>query len=402
MGHSKRKSSQLIVELRKKYKKKLYSVAEIMPNGFSDRLFIQTFEKIFPNEWSYLNKYYEYYQKQDQYLLQKNGKERHGFPKPHRFILNASFHLLNKMRKRHTQLDAISSDEFVQKKAELIKNNIKKQEKRQRAMKGNTKFIQNVTPEYLYTLEKEYFRTMDLKRKLDIVKELSKYKNNLTVSILHKVNSREKDYFLRQQAFFALQKMGEVVFLRRRKKGKRRDDVLLKEYNGFTLDLNKKPADIIMEFSANTIQLHKQYDVFLCHSSKDHQEVLESVEKLNKQGFVVYVDWVSDREDLKRENSNKHTAEVIKQRLRQSKCLMYVYSHNGETSRWVPWEIGYFDAYKGKVCVLSLPDVDDRDKVEYIEGYPDVYFEKNGDVVVSDYRKVNLREWFDSTGIYDK
>lgn len=397
MGKSKRKSQHFRMKLQQSYKKKFIAIAEIMPKDFSDRLFIQTFEEVFPNEWKDLNKYYDYYHKQDQYLFKKNGRERHQFPKPHRFILNAAFHLLKRVRKNHEQSGGISTNEFKSRKEELVKKYIGKQEKRQKAMKENTKFIQTVTPEYLSILENEYFHKADLRRKLDIVKEVSKYNNEASKSILHKVNSRERDYFLRQQAFFALQKMGEVVFLRPRKKGKRRDDALLKVYNGFKLDLNKKPEDIVREFNENTIQLHKHYDVFLCHSSKDHNEVLGIVEKLNKKGFVAFVDWVSDREDLKRENSNKHTAEVIKQRLKQSKCLMYVHSKNGEASRWVPWEIGYFDALKGKVCVLSLPDVDPEEKAEYIEGYPVVSFEEDGEIFVNGTTRTKLGEWIGFT-----
>lgn len=370
MGRAKRKYNHFLVKLGQKLKKKYNEIGNIMPKGFTDQLFIRTFEEIFPNEWEDLKKYHKYYEKLDQNLIQRFGKARYFFPKPHRFLLNLSRHMLKKIRRSHDQGHGITYDEFKQKKRQLKEVHLAKQLSKRDRIYEKTKYIQKITPKYLLTLEREYFKTDDLQKKLDIVKEISKYNNEISISILQKVNARERDYFLRKQAFFALQNMGEIVFLRKRKKGQRKDDMLLKIYNGFKLDLNKRPEDIIKEFTENTIQHYKQFDVFLCHSSKDHNFVLELVEKFNKIGFVVYVDWISDREDLKRIISNKHTAEVIKHRLRQSRSLVYVLTENGETSRWVPWEIGYYDAFNEKVAVYNIDNLDESKIIEYLATYP--------------------------------
>ncbi|TGS08549.1 outer membrane beta-barrel protein, partial [Mesorhizobium sp. M1C.F.Ca.ET.187.01.1.1] len=37
------------------------------------------------------------------------------------------------------------------------------------------------------------------------------------------------------------------------------------------------------------------------------------------------------------------TAELLRTRMRQSKTLIYVHSNNSPGSRWMPWELGFFD-----------------------------------------------------------
>ena len=35
--------------------------------------------------------------------------------------------------------------------------------------------------------------------------------------------------------------------------------------------------------------------------------------------------------------------------MKQSKCLIYATSENSSSSRWMPWELGYFDGIKDKM-----------------------------------------------------
>ena len=65
-------------------------------------------------------------------------------------------------------------------------------------------------------------------------------------------------------------------------------------------------------------------------------------------GYTVYVDWIDDKL-LSRENVSKDTAKVLQKRMKQSKCLIYATSENSSTSRWMPWELGYFDGIKDKM-----------------------------------------------------
>lgn len=98
---------------------------------------------------------------------------------------------------------------------------------------------------------------------------------------------------------------------------------------------------------------YKVYDIFLSHSSKD-AELVEGLKlKLEDLGLSVYVDWIEDPQ-LDREKVTLETAVTLQKRMRQSKSLIYAYSENGAQSRWMPWELGFFDGLKGLVSILPI------------------------------------------------
>ncbi|MCG2462385.1 hypothetical protein K8352_16610 [Flavobacteriaceae bacterium F89] len=67
----------------------------------------------------------------------------------------------------------------------------------------------------------------------------------------------------------------------------------------------------------------------------------------------VYVDWIEDPK-LSRANVTKDTAVVLQARMKQCKALLYAFSENATNSKWMPWELGYFDGIKGTVAVLPI------------------------------------------------
>jgi len=96
------------------------------------------------------------------------------------------------------------------------------------------------------------------------------------------------------------------------------------------------------------------FDIFLSHSYADREIIPALKEELENFGFSVYVDWITDHL-LSRDEINKKTAEVLQTRMKQSKCLIYATSDNSQKSRWMPWELGYFDGIKDKmVGILPL------------------------------------------------
>lgn len=103
----------------------------------------------------------------------------------------------------------------------------------------------------------------------------------------------------------------------------------------------------INEASIKNIQ-EKNFDIFLSHSYKDKEIIPALKYQLEEMGYTVYVDWITDKL-LSRENVNKKTAEVLQKRMQQSKCLVYATSENSQDSRWMPWELGYFDGIKTKM-----------------------------------------------------
>ncbi|MDF3983071.1 toll/interleukin-1 receptor domain-containing protein [Luteibacter sp. PPL201] len=138
---------------------------------------------------------------------------------------------------------------------------------------------------------------------------------------------------------------------------------------------------------------HHQFDVFLSHSMKDADIVLGIKLLLEAQGLKVYVDWIVDKQ-LDRSKVSATTAETLRKRMGQCKSLIYIASANAPQSKWMPWELGYFDGKKGDEQVAILPLVNYQgeqfpgqeylglyavvQKDVYKSGLPDVFVEVPG------------------------
>lgn len=121
------------------------------------------------------------------------------------------------------------------------------------------------------------------------------------------------------------------------------------------------------------------FDIFLSHSSLDHNEVLNLVQLFNKSGYSIYVDWLYD-EQLDRSNVTPSTAETLRQRMKQSRGLSYLDTANASQSKWCPWELGYFDGKSGnsRCCILPILSTyaSTYHGQEYLGLYPYLEYEK--------------------------
>ena len=119
------------------------------------------------------------------------------------------------------------------------------------------------------------------------------------------------------------------------------------------------------------------FDVFLSHSSNESKKLLAGIKKtLESFNFSVYIDLFDDPQ-LSLANVNIDTANTIKSRMKISKSLVYVYSSYSTQSRWMPWELGYFDGLKGKVGILPTNEVETTYKhEEYLALYPHIDLEE--------------------------
>lgn len=101
------------------------------------------------------------------------------------------------------------------------------------------------------------------------------------------------------------------------------------------------------------------YDVFLSHSVRDALAIAGLRNLLTSQGLRVYVDWIDDPE-LDRSRVSAATAKRLRERMQSSQSLMYATSRAAELSRWMPWELGYFDGFKGanqvSICPIETGD----------------------------------------------
>ena len=97
----------------------------------------------------------------------------------------------------------------------------------------------------------------------------------------------------------------------------------------------------------------KMYDIFLSHSSKDMDLIAGLKLILEDLGYSVYVDWNDNQLDPN--NVTPETAKILRERMSQCKSLLYAFSENASNSKWMPWELGYFDALKNsRVAVLPI------------------------------------------------
>ena len=116
------------------------------------------------------------------------------------------------------------------------------------------------------------------------------------------------------------------------------------------------------------------FDVFLSHSKED-AEIIAGVKRLLEAGgLTVYVDWIDDSQ-LDRSRVTTATAAQLRKRMRQCKSLIFATSKSSSDSKWMPWELGYFDGFKpGHVAVLPLVSTPGAAFVgqEYLGLYPRV------------------------------
>ena len=122
----------------------------------------------------------------------------------------------------------------------------------------------------------------------------------------------------------------------------------------------EKSRRLLRTFSAETVlnegrisDSTKTYDIFLSHSSKDDELIAGLKLILEDLGYSVYVDWNDNQ--LNPDNVTLETAKVLRERMSQCKSLLYAFSENAANSKWMPWELGYFDALKkSRVAVLPI------------------------------------------------
>jgi hypothetical protein len=106
--------------------------------------------------------------------------------------------------------------------------------------------------------------------------------------------------------------------------------------------------------SAIDLNEYKEFDIFLSHSYDDRKIIPALKRQLELLGYSVYVDWINDKL-MSRQNVTPKTAKILQKRMNQSKSLFYATSENTPNSKWMPWELGYFDGLKDKrVAILPL------------------------------------------------
>jgi hypothetical protein len=132
--------------------------------------------------------------------------------------------------------------------------------------------------------------------------------------------------------------------------------------------------------SAATAELRKaaaaplttQYDFFLSHTREDAAVIAGVKTLLEAEGWKVYVYWAEGDATTR---VNATTAADLRKRMNNCQALIYASSDASPNSKWMPWELGYFDGRKpGRVAIMPLPSSASTGfkGQEYLELYPNL------------------------------
>lgn len=101
---------------------------------------------------------------------------------------------------------------------------------------------------------------------------------------------------------------------------------------------------------------------FLSHSSKDEDLVMGATIVLENHGARVYTDEVDPEMPP---YTSEETARLLKSRINQTERFVLLTSQNSKESRWVPWELGIADGYKGLYPIALFPSSDNANDMSW-------------------------------------
>jgi hypothetical protein len=150
----------------------------------------------------------------------------------------------------------------------------------------------------------------------------------------------------------------------------------------------------ILKTESASFSESKNYDIFLSHSYQDANIVHGIKTLIEDQGFTVYVDWIEDQQ-LNRAKVTKETAATLRKRMNSCRSFLYLATKNSSDSKWMPWELGYFDGKKNsKIAILPVLDraSGSFEGQEYLSIYPEI--KKYDELYVSGHALFKkFREW---------
>lgn len=125
------------------------------------------------------------------------------------------------------------------------------------------------------------------------------------------------------------------------------------EYRNRTRETRYFSASTILNENRQIAESKKEFDIFLSHSSNDNEIIAGLTLILQDLGYSVYVDWCDPK--LDKNNVSPETAAILRERMNQSKSMIYAFSENASNSKWMPWELGCFDGLKdSRIAVLPI------------------------------------------------
>ncbi|MGW4090814.1 hypothetical protein [Nocardia sp. NPDC004750] len=156
----------------------------------------------------------------------------------------------------------------------------------------------------------------------------------------------------------------------------------------YTADDLRRAAGAITASAAGSVlsreaksNQYGRFDIFLSHSFHDAILITGLRNILQGLGLTVYVDWIDDPE-LDRSKVSAATADRLRGRMNQSTSLVFATSRASSKSKWMPWELGYFDGEKGpdrvSICPIETNDSGSFVGQEYLGLYKTIEKVRDG------------------------
>lgn len=198
-------------ELSKRLKRPFRLVADMMPEGFTDDEYVKTFKECFPGLWHEVVEF-----KNEHDLLDKERQRLHktrvqyNFPKPLEFVLSKSKAVSKNKRDQHKQGVILSEQERIALHDKYFKRAVKKESEKAEMRQAIGEMLQSVTPPHANYFIDTYFavkhkKPEDVHTRMRILEEAAKFTCEETEVFMRKVNSTERNYYLRSFAFKTLQ-----------------------------------------------------------------------------------------------------------------------------------------------------------------------------------------------------
>lgn len=383
MGIVMRQYNEFYIKLQKEFKPAHNMVIETMPEKFSNKDYVDKFTYMFPDKISKLEKERNYWY--GKRIIKKNLvkiRRKRKSLEIYDFILETSKHIRKRTRKNF-----LSNEERKNQVDEIRKKSLAKLKLQSIKRKKVLDYIQEIDPSYLNHYRKRFFRTHDLHERLEIIRELSKYDSKKVHNFFYAINGHIRNQSLKKEVQSYFQSLSLPFRLSRKKKGKTNfiDNEIVTNRKG--------PEELRKRLYIDDLEKIKKFDVFLSHNSQDEDKIIAFYKKLNKEDQVVYIDWVNDKYDLKREWCNSSTVDILKERIKQSDVFVLYFSSKTLNSQWCSWELGYADAIGKKICIYFSEKIDRTIIPKFYFSYPKLHFSENIIVKSQGQSDILFTEW---------
>lgn len=175
----------------KKFKLPLQKVSSIMPEGFSDEEFLQTFQSCYAGLWYAIQDRKAIYDMMDAQRVKKHLPVAYNHPGPKVWFMARSKAVICNTRHKHRNGDILSEEERMALKDELMQKCQKRQQEKKEQYESIEKYLQMVKPDYTNFFIKTYFSNKSqtqeaVDTRYQILLQAAKYRCPETISFMLK------------------------------------------------------------------------------------------------------------------------------------------------------------------------------------------------------------------------